>query len=70
MFHRCGEGVLVPLEYGISCRERYQHANSLYPILLRARCERPRRNAAEQGDEIAPSKPIELHLRPWPEGSA
>jgi hypothetical protein len=41
-----------------------QQADALDRALLRARSERPRRCAAEQCYEIAPSKPIELHPLP------
>jgi hypothetical protein len=42
---------------GIAFVARYEHADAPHGLaLLRAQCERPRRRAAEPGDDFAPSK--------------
>jgi hypothetical protein len=43
----------------------HQHTDPPHPFgLLRTRCERPSRGAAEQRDELAPFQLIELHSVP------
>jgi hypothetical protein len=48
----CGdEGPSLPVALG----KAHQHADPPHPVaLLRARCERPRRRAADERDELAP----------------
>src|SRR5262249_20223612 len=55
--HFLDEGGQIALIFHFSCRSTHEHADAPHAVaLLRVRHERPRRRAAECGDEVAPSK--------------
>src|SRR5262245_51800888 len=53
------------LRHGIARRLAHEHADALHPLrLLRSRCDRPGRRAAEQRDERAALHSITSSARP------